>query len=85
MSRWGVNAESNGKWIRVFYGEVARGAPAPLAAVAATREIRKSALHILTNGRECRLADGDIHLIGSTGGRAAQPSGSRGLGSRLSR
>ena len=44
LSRWDVNAESNGKWMGVFYREVAGGAPVPLAAATAMREMRKSGL-----------------------------------------
>jgi CHAT domain-containing protein len=44
LSRWDVNGESNGKWMGVFYREVAAGSPVPLAAAAAMREMRKSGL-----------------------------------------
>ena len=44
LSRWDVNAGSNGKWMGAFYREVAAGAPVSLAAAAATREMRKSGL-----------------------------------------
>ena len=44
LSRWDVNAESNGKWMGVFYREVAGGAPVPLAAATAMREMRKSGI-----------------------------------------
>ena len=44
LSRWDVNGESNGKWMGVFYREVAGGAPVSLAAATATREMRKSGL-----------------------------------------
>ncbi len=44
LSRWDVNGESNGKWMGVFYREVAGGAPVSLAAATAMREMRKSGL-----------------------------------------
>jgi CHAT domain-containing protein len=44
LSRWDVNAESNGKWMGAFYREVAAGAPISLAAATATRQMRKSGL-----------------------------------------
>ena len=37
LSRWDVNGDSNGKWMGVFYREVASGAPASLAAATAMR------------------------------------------------
>jgi CHAT domain-containing protein len=42
LSRWDVNGESNGKWMGVFYREVAAGAPVSEAAATAMREMRKS-------------------------------------------
>lgn len=45
LSRWDVSAESNGKWMGVFYRELAQGAPAPIAAATAMREMRKSGLN----------------------------------------
>jgi CHAT domain-containing protein len=44
LSRWDVNGDSNGKWMGVFYREVASGAPAAQAAAAAMRDMRKSGL-----------------------------------------
>jgi hypothetical protein len=44
LSRWDVNAGSNGKWMGVFYREIAAGASAPLAAATAMREMHKSGL-----------------------------------------
>ncbi len=44
LSRWDVNGDSNGKWMGVFYREVASGAPASLAAATAMREMRKAGL-----------------------------------------
>jgi CHAT domain-containing protein len=44
LSRWDVNGDSNGKWMGVFYREVAVGASVPLAAATAMREMRKSGL-----------------------------------------
>jgi CHAT domain-containing protein len=44
LSRWDVNGHSNGKWMGVFYREVASGAPAAQAAAAAMRDMRKSGL-----------------------------------------
>ena len=44
LSRWDVNGESNGKWMGVFYREVAAGSPVPLAAAAAMREMREFGL-----------------------------------------
>ncbi len=44
LSRWDVNGDINGKWMGVFYREVAGGVPVPLAAATAMREMRKSGL-----------------------------------------
>jgi CHAT domain-containing protein len=42
LSRWDVNGDSNGQWMKVFYRELAGGSSAGLAAAAATREMRKA-------------------------------------------
>lgn len=44
LSRWDVNADSNGKWMGVFYREAATGVAVSLAAATAMREMRKSGL-----------------------------------------
>jgi CHAT domain-containing protein len=44
LSRWDVNGDSNGKWMGVFYRQVANGVPASEAAATASREMRKSGL-----------------------------------------
>ena len=41
LSRWDVNGDSNGRWMGVFYRELAGSASAALAAAAAMREMRK--------------------------------------------
>jgi hypothetical protein len=41
LSRWEVNGDSNGRWMGVFYRELAGGASAAVAAAAAMREMRK--------------------------------------------
>jgi CHAT domain-containing protein len=43
-SRWEINDEINGRWMRVFYREVAGGVPVAMAAAVATREIRESGI-----------------------------------------
>ena len=44
LSRWDVNGDSNGRWMGVFYRELARGASAAVAAATAMREMRKAGL-----------------------------------------
>jgi len=41
LSRWDVNAASNGHWMSVFYRELGEGASTAMAAAAAMREMRK--------------------------------------------
>jgi CHAT domain-containing protein len=41
LSRWDVNGDSNGRWMGVFYRELAGGASAAVAAATAMREMRK--------------------------------------------
>jgi CHAT domain-containing protein len=40
VSRWVVSGESNGKWMRFFYGAVAEGAAPAAAAAVAMRGMR---------------------------------------------
>ena len=41
LSRWNVNAASNGQWMAIFYREIARGASTATAAAVAMREMRE--------------------------------------------
>jgi CHAT domain-containing protein len=41
LSRWDVNGDSNGRWMGVFYRELAGGASAGMAAATAMRQMRK--------------------------------------------
>ena len=41
LSRWDVDGDSNGRWMRVFYREAAHGASATMAAATAMREMRR--------------------------------------------
>ena len=41
LSRWNVNAASNGRWMAVFYKELGGGASAAMAAATAMREMRR--------------------------------------------
>ena len=67
LSRWDVNGDSNGKWMGVFYREVASSTPASLAAATAMREMRKAGLTPPTIGRPCRSPTGDDRMTGSDG------------------
>jgi CHAT domain-containing protein len=42
LSRWDVNGDSNGRWMAVFYRELAGGSSAAVAAATAMREMREA-------------------------------------------